>query len=90
TSEFNFTVPVSAAGLEPNVSIVGALPSVSVKFIGPYPILNEVSPADISATVNLDGLGAGTHSVAIDVAQLPGVAVAIVTPEEISVVLESQ
>ncbi len=90
TSEFSFTVPVSAVGLEPNVSIVGALPSVSVKFIGPYPILNEVSPADVSVTVNLDGLGAGTHSVAIDVAQLPGVAVARVTPEEIAVVLESQ
>ncbi len=90
TSEFNFTVPVTAANLGQNVSIVGALPSVVVKLIGPLPILSEVSPADISATVNLDDLGAGTHSVKIEVSQLAGVTVARVTPEEIDVVLESQ
>ncbi|MCH7484378.1 MAG: hypothetical protein IIA90_04435 [Chloroflexi bacterium] len=90
TSEFNFTVPVTAVNLGPNVSIVGALPSVTVKLIGPFPILSEVSPADISATVNLDDLGAGTHSVKIEVAQLAGVTVARVTPEDIDVVLESQ
>jgi len=90
TSEFNFTVPVTAANLGPNVSIVGALPSVAVKLIGPLPILSDVSPADISATVNLDDLGAGTHSVEIEIAQLAGVTVATVTPEEIDVVLESQ
>jgi len=90
TSEFNFTVPVTAANLGPNVSIVGALPSVTVKLIGPVPILSEVSPADISATVNLDDLGAGTLSVEIEIAQLAGVTVATVTPEEIDVVLESQ
>ncbi len=90
TSEFNFTVPVTAANLGANVSIVGALPSVSVKLIGPLPILGEVSPADISATVNLDDLGAGTHSVEIEIAELAGVTVATVTPGEIDVVLESQ
>ena len=90
TAEFNFTVPITAANLEPNVSIVGALPSVAVKLIGPFPILNEVGPADISATVNLNDLGAGMHSVKIDIAQLAGVTVARVTPEEIDVVLESQ
>lgn len=90
TSEFNFTVPVTAANLGPNVSIVGGLPTVVVNLIGPFPILSEVSPADISATVNLDGLSAGTHSVKIEVARLAGVAVARVTPEEIDVVLESQ
>ena len=90
TSEFNFTVPVTPANLGPNVSIVGALPPVTVKLIGPLPILSEVSPADISATVNLDDLGAGTHSVEIEIAQLAGVTVATVTPDEIDVVLESQ
>jgi YbbR domain-containing protein len=90
TSEFNFTVPVTAANLASNASIVGALPSAAVKLIGPYPILSEVSAADISATVNLNGLGAGTHSVKIEVAQLAGVTVAGVTPEEIDVVVESR
>ena len=90
TSEFNFTVPITAANLEPNVSIVGALPSVTVKLIGPFPILSEVSLADVSATVNLNDLGNGTHAVEIEVAQLAGVTVASVTPEEIDVVLESQ
>jgi len=90
TSEFNFTVPVTAANLDPNVSIVGALPPVTVKLVGPFPILSEVSSADISATVNLNDLGAGTHSVKIDIARLAGVTVARITPEEIDVVLESQ
>ncbi len=90
TSEFNFTVPVTATDLGSSLSIVGALPSVTVKLIGPFPILSEVSPADISATVNLSDLAAGTHAVTIDVPQLAGVTVARVTPEEITVVLESQ
>lgn len=90
TSEFNFTVPVTVANLDPNMSIVGALPSVAVKLVGPLPILSEVSPADISATINLNDLGAGPHSVKIDIAQLAGVIVARVTPEEVDIVLESQ
>ncbi len=90
TAEFNFTVPVTAANLGPNVSIVGALPSVAIKLIGPFPILSELSPADISAILDLDDLGAGTHSVTVEVAELTGVTVAIATPEEIAVVLESQ
>jgi len=90
TSEFNFTVPVTATDLGSSLSIVGALPSVTVNLIGPFPILSEVSPADIIATVNLSDLAAGTHAVTIDVPQLAGVTVASVTPEEITVVLESQ
>ena len=90
TSEFSFTVPVTAANLEPDVSVVGTLPSVTVKLIGPFPILNQVSPADISATVDLADLGAGTHLVKVDVAQLAGVSVSGVTPQQIEVVLEFQ
>ena len=72
------------------MSIVGALPSVAVKLIGPVPILSQVSPADISATVDLTDLGAGTHAVKIDVAQLAGVTIVSVTPRELDVALESQ
>ena len=72
------------------MSIVGALPSVTVSLVGPFPILSQVSPVDISATVNLADLAAGTHSVKIDVAPLAGVTVASVTPREIQVVLEFQ
>ena len=90
TSEFSFMVPITAANLEPDLRLVGALPSVTVKLIGPFPILSQVSPADISATVDLADLGAGTHSVKVDVAQLAGVSVSGVTPQDIDVVLESQ
>ena len=90
TSEFSFMVPITAANLEPDFRLVGALPSVTVKLIGPFPILSQVSPADISATVDLADLGAGTHSVKVDVAQLAGVSVSGVTPQDIDVVLESQ
>jgi YbbR domain-containing protein len=90
TSEFSFTVPVTAANLEPDVSVVGTLASVTIKLIGPFPILSQVSPADISATVDLTDLGAGTHSVKVDVAQLAGVSISGVAPQQIEVVLESQ
>jgi len=89
-SEFNYTVPVNAANLETNVSIVGALPAVVVTLVGPNDILSDVSPADISATVDLDGLGAGTHQVAVSVRPLAGVVVANTTPGQIEVVLGSQ
>ena len=90
TSEFSFTAPITASNLGSDLRIVGALPSVTVKLIGPHPILLQVSPADISAIVNLAGLVAGTHSVNIDVAQLAGVSVSGVAPREIDVVLEAQ
>ena len=90
TSEFNFAVPITPANLGPNVRIVGGLPPVAVKLIGPFPILSQVSPTDISATVNLAGLGPGTYTVKVDVAQLAGVSVVGVAPKEIEVVLESQ
>lgn len=90
TSEFSFMVPITAANLEPDLRLVGVLPSVTVKLIGPFPILSQVSPADINATVDLADLGAGTHSVKVDVAQLAGVSVSGVTPQDIDVVLESQ
>jgi YbbR domain-containing protein len=89
-SEFSFSVPVTAANLEGSVAISGALPSVSVTLVGPYDILSQVSPVDISATISLDGLTAGTHDVQVEVRPLAGVVVAGVSPGSVSIVLESR
>jgi YbbR domain-containing protein len=85
---FSFTVPVTAADLAGNLHIVGALPSVEVRLVGPLPVLNDISAADIRATVDLSGLEAGTHTVRIDVAKLAGVTGQSASPAEIQIVLE--
>lgn len=90
TAEFNFAVPVTATNLGAGLGIAGALPTVEVKLVGPLPVLNEIGPADISARVDLDGLGSGTHTVEVAVSPLPDVTVAEVSPESIAVSLEPQ
>lgn len=88
TGAFNFTVPVSAINLGANLGISGGLPAVQVRLVGSVVDLADVNAVDISATVDLNGLGPGTHTVNISVAAVPGVTNQSTTPAEISVVLE--
>ncbi|MEX1193745.1 MAG: CdaR family protein [Dehalococcoidia bacterium] len=85
---FSYTVPLFANGLGGNLGIVGSLPEVEVQLVGPQPVLAEISAVDISATVNLTGLGPGTHTVLVEVGKLTGVTGQSSTPAEIQVTLE--
>ena len=85
-----FAVPVTATGLGDGLSIVGNLPPVQVFLFGPSPDLLRLNPNDISATVDLDGKDAGTHTVKIEVTAPDGLEVRSVSPEEIELTLEQR
>jgi YbbR domain-containing protein len=88
--QLTFAVPVRIGGLTDDLVIAGALPPVQVFLFGPLPDLLELNPNDISASVNLDGKGAGTHTVKVNVSAPDGLEVRSVSPEELEIQLEQR
>lgn len=86
----SFLVIPTAINLESGLSLAGVLPSVQVTLAGEIPDLQSVGTEDISAVLNLDGLGEGSHTVGVEVQPPPGLTVAGVSPAEVQVVLEAQ
>jgi YbbR domain-containing protein len=82
-------VTATAVGLADDLSLTGALPLVEVTLLGELPTLRELKPGDISATIDLSGLGAGTHEVSVSVPAPPDATVAEVTPAKVTVTLEA-
>lgn len=83
-------VTAVAVGLDPDLSVSGALPFVDVELLGELPTLRDLLPNDIAATVNLSGLGEGTHSVKVSVSAPAGTVVASISPETAEVKLEAR
>ena len=90
TGQQVFAVPVTADGLGDGLSIVGNLPPAQVFLFGPLPDLLRLNPNDISATVDLEGKEAGTHTVKVEVKAPEGLEVRSVSPEEIEITLEQR
>jgi len=88
--QLTFAVPLTANGLGNDLSIVGALPPVQVFLFGPLPTLLELNPNDISASVDLDGKGAGAHNIKVKVSAPDGLEVRSITPEELEIQLEQR
>jgi YbbR domain-containing protein len=85
-----FVVPVRVDGLADDLAVVGAPPSVQVFLFGPLPDLLDLNTNDISATVDVSGKDAGTHTVTVEVTAPEGLDVRSVTPEEVEIQLESR
>lgn len=83
-------VTAVAVGLNPDLSISGALPFVEVQLLGELPTLRALNPNDIAATINLSGLAAGTHAVKVSVSAPADTLVANVSPETVEVTLEAR
>ena len=83
-------ITVAAVGLDADLSISGALPLVEVVLLGELPSLQGLRPNDVAATINLSGLGAGTHEITVAVSAPAGASVAEVKPEKVSVTLEAR
>jgi YbbR domain-containing protein len=81
-------VTVIAVGLDPGLSVKGALPLVQVVLLGELPALQALRPNDIAATINLSGLGEGTHTVSVAVSAPTEVSVASISPETVEITLE--
>ena len=78
-----------ALGLAPNVGGLGDGLSASlfpglvlVRVSGEVPVLRSLTPASLTAVVDLSGLGAGTHTVPLRVDAPPGVLVVSIEPVE--------
>jgi YbbR domain-containing protein len=90
TGLYTFSVPVTVANLGSNVSISGALPSVTVVLFGPLPLLEGLSPNDIPAVIDLSGDDSGDHKKQVNVTPPSGTTVRSVNPTEIVVSLEDR
>ena len=82
------TLPVVAENLGAGLAITGALPNVVVTLEGPTPDLLGLSGANVSATINLEGRGAGTHPVNVEVSAPTGIDIGSVVPAVVEVTLE--
>ncbi len=85
--QLGFVVPVTVKGLGANVTISGVLPSVQVFVFGPLPDLLELNPNDITASVDLGGKDAGTHTVGVNASAPGGLEVRSISPTEIVIQL---
>jgi YbbR domain-containing protein len=83
-------VTAVAVGLDPSLSLSGALPFVEVELLGELPTLRDLLPNDIAATVNLTGLKAGTHTVKVTVSAPADAVVASISPETVDIKLEAR
>ena len=84
-----FQVTPTVTNLAPGLRLTSGLPPVQVVLSGELPVLLSLRLEDISAVLDLVGLGSGSHTVAVGVGAPPGLAVASVTPAEVQVVLEA-
>jgi YbbR domain-containing protein len=84
---FNFTVPVTIRNLGDDVAVSGALPSVTITLSGSLPLLRDLSPNDIPASIDLDGKDPGANKVKVDVTAPAGLTIVQVNPAEIDITL---
>ncbi len=87
-------VPLEYIGLPSGAALMGVDPrqTIQIRLEGPDSALQELSPEDFSATVDLSQAPSGRQvSVDIDVVALkPGAEISFITPEQIDVVIEQQ
>lgn len=81
-------VTAVAIGLDANLAINGTLPLIEVVLLGELPDLRDLRPNDIGATINLTGLGEGTHTVTVSVSAPAVASVASTSPETVQITLE--
>lgn len=82
------SLPVTVIGLLPTYSAEVSPDTVDVILSGPIPELGAITPTDIRAVVDVDGLALGTHQVEVDVdVLLEGVWVETVLPATVEVTI---
>ena len=84
---FAFTVAVEPTNVPSGLTAALSQSTVQVVLAGTVPELSAIDPTDIVATVNLDGLDAGEHTVQVRVQAPAGVGVDSLTPARVRVTL---
>lgn len=86
--EATFGVAPRWTGLASDLRVVSVTPLVQVTLQGELPTLRNVSPDQVTASVDLSGLGAGSHRLEPQVEAPGGLQVANTSPSSVEVVLE--
>jgi YbbR domain-containing protein len=87
--EATFGVAPQWTGLATDLRVVSATSLVEVTLQGELPTLRNVSPDQVTASVDLSGLGAGSHRLEPQVEAPAGLEVADMSPTSVEVVLET-
>jgi YbbR domain-containing protein len=87
--EATFGVAPTVSGLGADLRVVSITPLVEVLLQGELPVLRSVIPDQVTVTVDLAGLKAGTHLLEPDIEAPPGLQAVSASPTAVQVVLES-
>jgi len=87
--EATFGVAPQWKGLASDLRVVSVTSLVQVTLQGELPTLRNVSPDQVTISVDLTGLGAGTHRLEPQVKAPTGLEVADISPTSVEVVVES-
>src|SRR5581483_3702205 len=79
----------AATNIRSGLQIASSIPSVQVVLQGPVSAVRGLQPGDLGVSLNLSGLGPGTHQVAVDVSPPPGLSVQSTNPSVLTVTLAS-
>jgi len=83
----SFEVPVDTENLAGNLDADLDVSTVRITLTGPLPLLAGVNAANITATVDLEGLAAGVHTVPVDVTPPAGLTAISVVPANVAATL---
>jgi len=86
--EATFGVAPQWTGVASDLRVVSVTSLVQVTLEGGLPTLRNVSPDEVTASVDLSGLGAGSHRLEPQVEAPAGLEVANISPTSVEVVLE--
>jgi YbbR domain-containing protein len=90
-SEFGFTVPVELRNLPSHFVVVGSVPSIDLRIVGPRNMLDGLSPQDLTIPIDLEMVQAGkvTFANLADRIRLPrSVSVSSISPANVTLTLE--
>jgi YbbR domain-containing protein len=87
--EATFGVAPRWTGLASDLRVVSVTPLVEVTLQGELPTLRNVAPDQVTASVDLSDLGAGSHRLEPQVEAPAGLQVASISPTSVEVVLET-
>jgi YbbR domain-containing protein len=81
---YSFRVVPEVRNAGPGLAVIPAS-AVTVTLTGDVPLLESLSPASINASVDVQDLGEGLHSVPVTVSAPPGTEITAIDPPEIGV-----
>jgi YbbR domain-containing protein len=88
--EITLGLTPTVEGLGPGLRADMATTLVEVRIAGEIPVLQALSPSNLTAVVDTSGLGEGQHTLPVQVTAPPGVQVVGESPASVVVTLSTQ